>query len=239
MASLEIPSVAYPLGSSTLPDLVRLGPDLDAVAMARMVGHLEGRRILELGCGRGANTVAMAMAGAHVVSVDSSGERLSAARRLAEEHDVRVEFHHGDLADLAFERADRVDLALAVYSLAEVEDISRVFRQVHRVLRSESPLMMSLPHPLRFVAEPLADDTVALSGSYTATGTVEWSSSEGSGHVVRHGVGEVVTALFRSNFRVDTVLEPEVVGDDASPYRSALDAVIPSSFIVRARKEGT
>jgi SAM-dependent methyltransferase len=231
--------LSYPLGTAPLPDLVRLGPDLDETAMAKMVGHLDGRRVLELGCGSGSNSVAMAMAGARVVSVDTSGDRVAAARRLAEEHEVSIEFHHGEWADLAFERADRVDLCLAVYSLAEIEDISRVFRQVHRVLRSESPLILSLPHPLRFVAQEAAGGGVSLAGSYTEGGVYEWRSGEATGRVYRHGIGEVVTTLFRSNFRVDTVLEPPVVSEADSPYRSPLDSAVPSSFIVRSRKEGT
>lgn len=235
----RIPSIAYPLGAAQMPDLVRLGPDLDEAAMAKMVGHLDGRRILELGCGFGSNSVAMAMAGARVLSVDSSAERLGAARRLADEHEVSIEFHHGDLADLAFERADRVDLCLAVYSLAEVGDISRVFRQVHRVLRSEAPLLISLPHPLRFVARPGRAGSVGLVGSYVEEGTEEWSGGGSSGSVVRHGIGDVVTTLFRSNFRVDTLIEPLAVAEEDSPYRSPLDETVPSTFIVRGRKEGT
>ena len=60
---------------------------------------------------------------------------------------MKVELHHGDLHELAWLRADGIDMALSAYGLATVTDLPRVLRQVHRVLRQEAPLVLSLPHP--------------------------------------------------------------------------------------------
>ena len=67
---------------------------------------------------------------------------------------VRVELHHGPLAELAFLRADTIDACVSAFGLAPVADIDRVFRQVHRVLRPEMPLVLSLPHPAFALADP-------------------------------------------------------------------------------------
>ena len=53
-----------------------------------------------------------------------------------------------DAADLAFLRADSIDVALAAGLLGEVEDIDRLFRQVHRVLRPGAPFVFSYEHPI-------------------------------------------------------------------------------------------
>ena len=93
-------------------DVVSYGPDCPTEAELRLLGRLDGQRVLELGCGGGPNSVAMAKQGAKVISVDSSAEQLGHARRLGEREEVTLELHQGDLADLAFVRADTIDAAV-------------------------------------------------------------------------------------------------------------------------------
>ena len=55
----------------------------------------------------------------------------------------KVELHDSDLADIAFVRADSIDLTFSSYAFDTVDDLNRVFRQVHRVLRQDCPLTRS------------------------------------------------------------------------------------------------
>ena len=79
--------------------------------------------MLDLGCGAGAASVALARRGARVIAVEASTARLAQARPAADLAEVKIEFHHSDLADLAFVRADSIELVIAVYSLAGVQDL--------------------------------------------------------------------------------------------------------------------
>src|SRR5206468_18338 len=81
------------------------------------------------------------------IGLDFSAEQLAAGKRLAEREKVKVEMHLGDLAELVFLRADSIDVVLSSYALGLVEDLNRVFRQVHRVLKQGAPLVFSMPHP--------------------------------------------------------------------------------------------
>lgn len=231
-------TIGFPLGAVFDPTAVRLGPGLVDESVGRLVGSGEGRRVLELGCGDGGNAIALARQGARVIVVDSSAARLAEARRNADAHDVRVEFHHSDLADLAFVRADQIDLCLAVYSLAEVADVSRVFRQVHRVLRTEAPFVISLPHPLLLMSspDPAAAGSVRLARSAFDRDRVEIPG--GSGHVEAHRITDLFTALGRSNFRVDAVLEPPMDPSSAPGFDATLHEWVPSTLVMRGRKQG-
>ena len=60
--------------------------------------------------GNGENAIALARQGAHVIALDRSAAQLARARKLAATTDVRVEWHECDAADLAFLRADSIDL---------------------------------------------------------------------------------------------------------------------------------
>jgi len=130
-------------------DTIRFGVDLPTEADLRLCGSLKGKRVLDVGCGAGENAVAMAHQGAHVIAIDASSAQLALGRKLAAESEVKVEWHEGDAADLAFLRADSIDLALAAGVVHEIEDLDRLLRQVHRVLRPGSAFVFSHEHPMR------------------------------------------------------------------------------------------
>jgi SAM-dependent methyltransferase len=231
-APADAPSpLGFPAGAEDGPALA-LGPGLDVELTRRLLGSVDGRRILELGTGTGRMAVALAGQGAKVISVDPSIERVTDARDVAEAADVRIEYHHGDLADLAFVRGDQIDLAVAVYSLAAVDDLGRVFRQVNRVLKGEATIVLSLPHPLALMADA-ADGGPRLTRTYFDTSPVTWSLDGEDGTVHPHQVGDIVTTLWRSNFRVDTVLEPRPEAGS-----SPMGEWVPTTLVIRARKQG-
>jgi len=188
------------------------GRDLDH----RLIGDLATRRVLELGCGGGHAAVGMAMRGARVTAVDPDVTQINLARSLANAKEVAVEFHQALPAELAFVRADQMDLVVSVQSLAFTPDLGRVFRQAHRVLRPGGHMIVSLPHPALLCAD---SDNLALNAR-------SWLDIGPVGEHYVHTAETVVTSLSRANFGVDTLLEPHS------------DGPTPNSLIVRARKVG-
>jgi SAM-dependent methyltransferase len=224
-------TTAHPLAADRSVDAVELGPDLPDLDR-RLVGDLEGRRVLDLGCGMGHAAVALARRGAKVIAVDTDSAQLAFARQLAEDHAVKLELHQADLADLAFVRSASVDFALSVYSLAAVDDLDRVFRQVHRILHPEAPFLITLPHPFTTLVRAAGDGSLRVDRPFTTRAPL------GAGPTLTypHQFGDVHTSLTRANFRVDTVLEPEPAARAAR--RDATTGWVPSTLVVRARKEG-
>jgi SAM-dependent methyltransferase len=228
---------AWPAWADLSLESVHYGPDIPTEAELRLLGRLEGKRVLELGCGGGPAAVAMAKQGARVIAVDESIEQMTHARRLAEREDVKLELHQGDLADLAFVRADTIDVALSVYALGSVDDLDRVFRQVHRVLKPEAPLVLSLAHPAYTAVDPSTEPPV-LRRRWFDQSPVPWPDGGGSADQA-HSVTHVFTSLHRANFRVDALLEPEPGGGlPRSRHWTPAMAWVPSTIILRARKQG-
>ncbi|HEV3227092.1 MAG TPA: methyltransferase domain-containing protein [Acidimicrobiales bacterium] len=238
-ASLNARSfTAWPAWVDLSLDIVQYGPDIGSESELRLLGSLDGKRVLELGSGGGPNAVAMAKKGARVIAVDESEEQVGHSRRLAEREEIKVEFRHGDLADLAFVRADTIDLALSVYSLGAVADLDRVFRQVHRVLRPEAPLVISLPHPAYRIVDGNGNPP-SLRRSYFDRTPIPWvvGAETGSDHPLT--ISDLFTSLGRANFRVDTVLEPEPPkGAPRGRHWTEAMRWVPATLIVRARKQG-
>lgn len=207
----RVPNVNRPL------DVVDFGPGIDRDIDRRLLSDVSGRRILEVGCGQGHTAVGLARRGARVIAIDADVSQLSASRALAAEHEVTIEFHQAHTHELAFLAADMVDVAVAVTSLSFVADLSRVFRQVHRVIKPSGHFVMSVPHPAALCADP--DDP--------HRAAIAWSPGEMVGDRVIHTAESIVTALSRSNFAVDNVIERAIDG-----------GLTPATLVVRARKLG-
>jgi len=189
---------AWPAWAELPLDGVAYGPDIATEADLRLRGRLEGTLVLELGCAGVPPAVAMAKQGAKVIAIDTSAEQIGHARRLCEREEVSVELKQGDLADLAFVRADTIDAVVSIYALGTVADVDRVLRQVHRVLRPEGPFVLSIPHPMWQAVDRA--EPPALRRPY-------WDRTP-QGDDYPTTVADLFTSLVRNGFRVDTVLEP-------------------------------
>jgi ubiquinone/menaquinone biosynthesis C-methylase UbiE len=191
----------------------------------RLVGAVAGKRVLDLGCGTGLASIAFAKQGGVVIAVDGSRERLDRGRARAEAEEVKVEFREGDLADLAFLRADSIDVVFSADAMGEVDDVARVFRQVQRVLRPHAAFVFSYEHPM---ARCVGPDGV-LARSYFDPGPAVAERGGQAVQLYTRPLGEVFTELGRAGLRADTLLEPRPEGPGAR---------LPATVVWRARKEG-
>jgi SAM-dependent methyltransferase len=228
-------ALSYQNSARLSTDVVSYGPGFGTEDDYRLLGPLQGKRFLDLGCGGAQSAIAAAKQGAIAIGVDISVEQLGYAKRLIEQEEVKVELKHGDLAELAFQRADSVDIVFSAHAMQYVPDLNRVLRQVHRVLKPSGTLVFSLPHPVSVVTgrkDPLnrADqlsiepDSQAVVRSYFDNSSIE----DGSGLVEYHRTtSEIFIGLIRSGYRIDSIHEPDL-GDGSR---------LPQALIIRARKE--
>jgi SAM-dependent methyltransferase len=225
-------------GRALSVDAVRYGPGLPSESDLKLLGHVDGRRVLDLGCGAGAGAVALAAAGARVIAIDEDPANVAATREAADRHGVRVETHHGQLADLAFVRAETIDAALSSYGLAALDDIDRVFRQVHRVLREDRPFVFSLPHPAFNMLDP-SEAVPRLRRRWWDAEPVAWSTADDGAAADRpRTFSSLFTSLARANFRIDAVAEPPADEVGAGPSWCEALRWVPPTLVVRARKQG-
>jgi SAM-dependent methyltransferase len=232
-------SAAYQDAAQLPTNVAHYGPDIPTEAELRLLGELRGKKVLELGCGGAQCSIAFAKQGATAIGVDFSAAQLAHARRLAAEEEVRVELRQGDLADLAFLRADSIDLVFSAYAFGYVEDLNRVFRQVHRVLKVGAPLVFSLAHPAYDLIDDAADPPLLVRRSYFDRSPVDFDWGGIRFTAYHHTFSELYMGLARASYRVDLILEPEPIssGPHSHAWRETYNYV-PRTLIVRARKEG-
>ena len=114
--------------------------------MLSMLPELEGKRVLDLGCGSGERCVDYVKRGAvAVVGADISENMLSIAR--SENSDPRIEYIKMPIED--FDAPDgSFDVALSSLALHYVEDFGGVVKNVSRLLTSGGIFLFSQEHPL-------------------------------------------------------------------------------------------
>jgi SAM-dependent methyltransferase len=232
-------AAAYQARAQLSTSSANYGPEIPTEATLRLLGDVKGKRVLELGCGGAQASIAFAKQGATAIGVDFSAQQLAFARRLCEREDVRVELRQGDLADLAFLRADSIDLVFSSYAFGYVDDLNRVFRQVHRVLKNGAPLVFSLPHPASELFDCDGPEPLAVRRSYFDKAPID---NEIGGVVFtdyHHTFADIYMGLARSSYRVDLVLEPEPSPSSRrTPEWQDAYLYVPRTLIVRARKAG-
>lgn len=86
------------------------------------VDALNGLRILDVGCGGGLMSEALARRGAHVVGVDASPGNVAAARLHAQSHGVTVDYRHGEPAEV-LSAQELFDVVLALEVVEHVSDV--------------------------------------------------------------------------------------------------------------------
>jgi len=220
-------------------DVAHYGPDIPTEGDLRLVGDVRGKRVLELGCGGAQSSIAFAKQGASVTGVDFSGEQLAYARQLCEQENVKVELRHGDLADLAFLRSDSVDVVFSAYAFGFVEDLGRVFRQVHRVLKVGAPLVFSVEHPAYALIDDDAEQPLLVRRSYFDLAPVVRTRSGVELTSRHHTFADLCMGLVHASYRLESILEPEplVNGPRSAQWREAF-RYVPRTIIFKARKEG-
>jgi 2-polyprenyl-3-methyl-5-hydroxy-6-metoxy-1,4-benzoquinol methylase len=105
-----------------------------AAVLARFVGPLPGRSILDVGTGTGRAALLLARGGARVTGIDASEQMLAVARQRAAQANVPVQFQSGDAHGLAF--PDRAfDVAISLRVLMHTPDWPRAIAELCRVSR--------------------------------------------------------------------------------------------------------
>jgi SAM-dependent methyltransferase len=104
-----------------------------------------GRRLLEVGCGMGVDSVQLAQRGFDVTAVDLTENGLRVARDYAARRGVEIDFRLGNAEDLDFPD-ESFDVVYSFGVLHHTPDIERSVREVHRVLRPGGTAYVMLYH---------------------------------------------------------------------------------------------
>jgi 2-polyprenyl-3-methyl-5-hydroxy-6-metoxy-1,4-benzoquinol methylase len=193
-------------------DKVRYGPMCPSDEELQLLGAVDGRRVLDIGCGGGQNSIALARRGARVTAIDPCETQLRFAKALAVCHGVEVEFLQAS-AEETRGLGERFDIVLSCYALMFVADVAAVFRQVRHLLRVGGIFVVSVDHPMRLSGDwNEADEFVVR--NYFQTGWQSWHydfperATGTTMHRYHRTLGQWVQAIVGAGLRLTRLMEP-------------------------------
>lgn len=166
--------------------------------------HLQGRSVLEVGCGEGYGTALIAGVAMHVTGLDY--DAITVAHAAAQY--PRVRFVRANLAALPL-RSASVDAVATLQVIEHVWDHPQFLAECRRVLRPGGTLLVTTPNRLTF-----------------SPGSGEHDRPRNPFHTVEFTAGQLAALLTRCGFDVHLV-----AGVHAGARLAALDARHGGSFV--------
>lgn len=216
-------------------------------ALLELTGEVDGRCVLELGCGHGRLARALAQLGAAVTGVDISHAMLEAASMREAAAPLGITYIHGDVASCEDVNTAAFNVVVCNLALADIEDLAGAIRTARRAVVPGGAFVFSIPHPCfqgsgafdgpscHFLAGTDEHPAGRLISGYFEE--VYWRSADPSG--VRGKVGAhhrtlstYLNTLADAGLRVECVVEPRPTRSDEHP--PGYDEV-PVFFIARCR----
>ena len=110
-----------------------------------LIGHVEGQRVLDLGCGTGRYCTLLAERGASIVGLDPSEKMLEQARQRTSALSY-IELHHGTIEQMDFPN-EYFDMVLSALALNHLPELEPTLREMVRVLKYRGRMIISDIHP--------------------------------------------------------------------------------------------
>lgn len=153
MAKLELDETVslWQNNAEAWTQLSRMGYDVNRDGLnlpnfLRMLPPVAGLEGLDVGCGEGANTRAVAQRGARMTGIDVSSIFIDHASSHESKEELGIEYLVASATELPFS-AGEFDFVMSTMCLMDVPDLPKVIAEIYRVTSSGGFLQFSIMHP--------------------------------------------------------------------------------------------
>lgn len=204
-----------------------------------LIGDVNGKKVLELGCG-GANCgIALAKQGAIVTCSDISEQQLVHAKNNAKIENVTIDFIESPMEKVEYE--NEFDIVISIAALMYIEEIDKVFKNVNKMLKKGGIFVFSLNDPTFYsvAAKYLWNDPINQQ-SYFYSGAEKWkwdNNDEFEFITYRRPIYEYINCLIDNNLSIAKFYqlkpEKEIVSEEDN-----LEMLFPRMMVIKAINQG-
>lgn len=112
-----------------------------------LLGDVQGKKLLDAGCGEGYLSRFYATKGAYVTGVDISPKLIETCRSLHDQENLEIDFSPGSICDLSEFSDCSFDVVLCNLVLLNTPCLDEAMKEFHRVLSPGGMLVFSIVHP--------------------------------------------------------------------------------------------
>lgn len=113
----------------------------------QQLGDVSNKKILDLGCGDGGYSRALAHKGANVTSIDCATDAINFAIKKANDESLKVEHFVRNSNDLYDIGDGTFDIVLCSMMLMDIEDLDGTIQEIYRVIKPKGKVFISILHP--------------------------------------------------------------------------------------------
>jgi len=203
--------------------------------------NIEGKKVLCLASAGGQQAPVLAAAGAIVTVYDISEGQLNKDRLVAKRDNLTIVTEQGDMRDLSIFAAETFDYIISPISNLYIPELTALWNECYRVLKTKGVLLTSFYNPILFVFErdqllekqglvkpkytlPYSDQTSLKSHEYEK----KLSSGEAIvfGHTLTEQIGKQINAGFSiAGFYEDEHPTPRYIIENYLPTMIATKAI--------------
>ncbi|MCX6742096.1 MAG: class I SAM-dependent methyltransferase [Candidatus Pacearchaeota archaeon] len=194
-----------------IPIGIHYGPGAPLEDELKLLGNINKKNILEIGCGGAQCGIAMAKKGAKVIGIDISEEELKFAKDLVNKNKVNIKLIQGSILNLKVIKSNSQDIVFSAYSLQYIGNLKKCFKEVYRVLKVNGIFTFSLEHPFFYTLDHKGEK---IKQSYFDAGEIVEDDfwPDGSKHTFvgySHKIQDLFDALVQAGFFVERIIEPD------------------------------
>ncbi|MGF1636669.1 MAG: class I SAM-dependent methyltransferase [Cyclobacteriaceae bacterium] len=175
----------------------------DRPAILSLLDPIEGKEILDAGCGPGIYSDLLTNMGAHIIGIDISENMIKLAK---EKNGLRCDFIIANLEEpLNIFENEKFDGIVSALAISYVEDLNPLFSEFHRILKPGGWIVFSTEHPFwSFSYHKL--------NNYFSVQKVEceWKGFDQKVTMKSyfHNLTTITNAILESKLTIERILEP-------------------------------
>ena len=181
-----------------------------------ILGNVEGKRVLELGCGAAQLSIAINYLGGHVVGIDNSSGQLEHAKKLLEKHEMNFPLHHCSAEELPFLDGE-FDIVFCDHGAMTFSNTLPTLKEAYRVLKPGGLFAFNIQSPLHEVCYDEKEDKVTpkLVKDYFSLGRL---TDEGGMVYFQHPIGKWIQMFLAVGFKIKGFIELKAPDGAKSSY---------------------
>ena len=205
-----------------------------------LFGDLHGKKILEIGCGRGHSLKYLGDLGASELwGMDISSEQLKMAEQFLTEHGFSPTLICSPMEEECGIPKNYFDYVYSVYGIGWTTNLEQTFSHIASYLKKDGVFIFSWSHPIHKCVT-VEDDTLVFRKCYFDESWYSVPMDGGVFSLSDRKMSTYINALAKARFMIEEMLE--------DPYRGGLppknensekiekSQMVPSVFVIKARK---